>query len=64
MIIHVIFTCDASYYFSENVSYRMSKRGEKRREEKKKLGNQRKFVEKKRKSFTRCPCIPENQIVG
>ena len=33
MIIRVIFACDASYCFSKNVSYKMSKRG--KREEKK-----------------------------
>lgn len=52
MILHVIFACDASYCFSKNVSYRMSKIGEKRREEK--LGNQRKFVKKKKQSFMYC----------
>lgn len=53
MILHAIFACDASYCFSKNnVSYRMSKRGEKRREEK--LGNQTKFVKKKKQSFMYC----------
>ena len=42
--------------FLQNVQKR-----KKRREEK--VGNQRKFVKKKKRSFTRCQCIPENQMV-
>ena len=42
--------------FLQNVQKR-----KKRREEK--VGNQRKFVKKKKRSFTRYQCIPENQMV-